>query len=751
MAINFPDAPLTNDIFTVNGRRYVYDGFKWIGGTPTTQVTISSETAPTAANSSVNDLWWNTIEGALYVYYNDRNTSQWVSAAPPGIDGTNSVISVNSPLTYDSINKIIGMSGTPVMNGGASVVGIGAIANSTSQLVITDTVLAASGSLNGNALNIFQKWATTGNPTALLLNANNVSSGSTTKLMDLQVDGVTKFSVGKNGGLSFGTQYSADSCVNYATDWSLSNDSNRRILLNNYAESFVAVSQSGYFGFSRYNNVDVSSQDVKLYRDGNNESNNFGSNVGKLALRNGVNSQTQRWYNTYTDASNFERVSVSFNRPTTAVFTGGISNGVIGITGTILNVTAITSGVIATGMVLNPGATGTISGYVPSATFIGTIANNKTLTTSSANGTIAVGQIISGSGVTTGTIILSGSGSNWNISSSGNVTSVFITATGGTGAIGTYYVNTSQIVPAGNTITGTRYSDIPYAVIATESSGTGAPNMGIALSPKGTGAITAQVPDGTVAGGNARGINAVDLQTSRGINDRVASGQSATAIGYNNKASGLGGVAIGYNNISTGSASVVIGINNTTSNDYSVALGAACSATNSSVSIGQNSTASGFASFTLSQYATANKNNQVAFGLSSAGNQLSFLGLLGTTADATVTEIFCGGAANARATIPASTTWAADIDIIARSAGGVDNAYLKRKLLIKRGLLAANTVIVAGPDVVGTDMFSANAADWSVSFTADTTNGSLNVYVTGSAATNIRWVVKASLVEVGYI
>ena len=730
MAINFPDSPAPNDTFSINGRRYIWDGFKWGGGLVTTAVTISSNTAPTTP--VINDLWWNTDEGALYVYYNDGNTSQWVSAAPPGIDGTNSVVSVNSPLTYDSVNKIIGMSGTPVMNGGASVVGIGAIANSTSQLAITDTVLAASGSLNGNALNIFQKWATTGNPTAILLNANNVSSGSTTKLIDLQVDGVTKFNVSKFGTLNLGTINSYETSRFYANKFIINPDGNDRLCF----DGDLTINKDGFFGISRYHQSDTTAADVKLYRDPV-QGGVFGTFGGALALRNGVFTQTQRWYNTFTDQSNFERVSVSFNKPTTAVFTGSVSNGVIGITGTILNVTAITSGVIATGMALNPGATGTISGYIPSATFIGTIANNRTLTTSSANGTITVGQIISGSGVTAGTIILSGSGSNWNISSSGNVTSVFITATGGTGAIGTYYVNTSQIVPTGNTITGTRYSDIPYAVLAAESSGTGAPNIGIVLSPKGTGSITAQVPDGTVAGGNARGINSLDLQTVRYFASQVASGQYSIAIGIGNKVAG--------GNPNGGSAG--IGWNNETSNLNGPSVGA--------MAIGSGCFCDGNATLAMGSGGRADVLGKFAYGFgqfsTNGDGQMSFLGYRGGTTDTNLTQLWLQGNPGNPGRIPASTTWAADIDIVARSAGGVDNAYLKRRLLIKRGLLAANTVIVAGPDVVGTDMFSANAADWSVSFTADTTNGALSLYVTGAAATNIRWVAKVSLVEVGYI
>lgn len=51
-----------------------------------------------------------------------------------------------------------------------------------------------------------------------------------------------------------------------------------------------------------------------------------------------------------------------------------------------------------------------------------------------------------------------------------------------------------------------------------------AANVNAAIIPKGTGALIAQIPDGTTTGGNARGSYAVDLQMSRTAADQVASG-----------------------------------------------------------------------------------------------------------------------------------------------------------------------------------------------------------------------------------
>jgi len=86
-------------------------------------------------------------------------------------------------------------------------------------------------------------------------------------------------------------------------------------------------------------------------------------------------------------------------------------------------------------------------------------------------------------------------------------------------------------------------------------------DIGLALMPKGNGAITAQVPDGTVTGGNARGQYAVDLQMFRAANTQVASGYSSTvAGGYNNTASNTySTVAGGKDNMASANFSTVAG------------------------------------------------------------------------------------------------------------------------------------------------------------------------------------------------
>ena len=76
---------------------------------------------------------------------------------------------------------------------------------------------------------------------------------------------------------------------------------------------------------------------------------------------------------------------------------------------------------------------------------------------------------------------------------------------------------------------------------------TGQNNVDLVIHPVGTGSLSADPPDGTVSGGNARGDNAVDFQMIRAASDQVA-GATGSFIG-----------AGGYNSVSPGSDFSLIG------------------------------------------------------------------------------------------------------------------------------------------------------------------------------------------------
>lgn len=101
-----------------------------------------------------------------------------------------------------------------------------------------------------------------------------------------------------------------------------------------------------------------------------------------------------------------------------------------------------------------------------------------------------------------------------------------------------------------------------------------AANVNAAITPKGTGAVVAQTPDGTTTGGNARGQYAVDWQMSRGAANQVASGNYATILGGgSNRASGDGSVAGGGSCSATNTNSVAIGSSSNAAGPYSTCFG----------------------------------------------------------------------------------------------------------------------------------------------------------------------------------
>jgi len=95
-------------------------------------------------------------------------------------------------------------------------------------------------------------------------------------------------------------------------------------------------------------------------------------------------------------------------------------------------------------------------------------------------------------------------------------------------------------------------------------------NLNLALTPKGTGALTAGIPDGTPVGGNARGNYAVDFQLQRSDPTQVASGPGSTiGGGGSNIANGLGAtIAGGALNVASNASTVGGGQFNVAEGDY---------------------------------------------------------------------------------------------------------------------------------------------------------------------------------------
>jgi hypothetical protein len=114
---------------------------------------------------------------------------------------------------------------------------------------------------------------------------------------------------------------------------------------------------------------------------------------------------------------------------------------------------------------------------------------------------------------------------------------------------------------------GTNRLQIPGLVAAPSG------NVPLVLSPSGNGALQLQTVDSTATGGNARGTNAIDLQTLRQYSFHVASGASSVVIGVNNASQSANSVTIGTSNWASANNAVALGTSNNPWAINSIALG----------------------------------------------------------------------------------------------------------------------------------------------------------------------------------
>jgi hypothetical protein len=175
------------------------------------------------------------------------------------------------------------------------------------------TVGGKTVTTNAPILNFSQTWnnaATTF--TGLKLNVTNTASAAASNLLDLQIDGTTKFSVspsainwpGSNKIFSFTQAFfgSSTSGLNISTQ---SHQDYTTLIRKNKAYAWSS-SDNAYSGIG-----------TALFSD----------DAGIVAQRNGTNAQTYRLYNTYTDASNYERGFFQWNSNVLEIGAEGAGTG----------------------------------------------------------------------------------------------------------------------------------------------------------------------------------------------------------------------------------------------------------------------------------------------------------------------------------------------------------------------------------------------------------------------------------------
>ncbi len=309
-------------------------------------------------------------------------------------------------------------------------------------------------------------------------------------------------------------------------------------------------------------------------------------------------------------------------------------------------------------------------------------------------------------------------------------------------------------------------------------------DISVALTPKGNGALQAQVADATAAGGDVRGIKAVDWQSTRAFAVQVAGGShSVVAGGRENRNDGAYASILGGQNNTVGGnhgaigggqdhnisslasyAAIAGGRGNNAGRDYTFVGGGRdneAQSVGSSVLGGEGNVAE-----FLSNYGAILGGRdarirgipgQAAYGgtmFAAPGDaQISTATARVETTDELATPLYIQGFDNLDFEIPDNTTWDAEIRIVAREAAGANHAIFNRRLVIKKDADAASTAIIGSVQTPDADIGSnagAPPAGWSVAISADTTNGALLIEVTGTATETIRWMAKVDLVEVGH-
>lgn len=167
-----------------------------------------------------------------------------------------------------------------------------------------------------------------------------------------------------------------------------------------------------------------------------------------------------------------------------------------------------------------------------------------------------------------------------------------------------------------------------------------------------------------------------------------------------------------------------------------VAIGSGASASASTafaVGDGTDSRIAGGSAFASGKFATA------------GDAQTGVYTLRNSTSNATVTELFLNGSST-RLTLPNNSAFVFDVYVVGHrtdATGG--NAGYRFSGLMKRDASAATTALVGS--VSKTVLAETNVA-WDANVSADTTNGSILIQVTGEAAKTIRWVATVYTTEV---
>jgi hypothetical protein len=310
------------------------------------------------------------------------------------------------------------------------------------------------------------------------------------------------------------------------------------------------------------------------------------------------------------------------------------------------------------------------------------------------------------------------------------------------GVTGTGAVANAVLRASGTTGDALKNSDIiiddattsTQANVTIVNNHTGQTNSAFVITPKGTGAfIVGKKPDGTAAGGNSRGANAIDIQTLRTAATEVASGSQSIAIGSS--------LAV------SGGQSVVIGTSSSATGPQAIAIGQYCSGGGQgSCAIGYNASSTATVSFATGWRSVASHYGSQAhasgyFAAQGDAQRVVILLRCKTTTN-TAVEMATDGV-SARFFIASGRIFSGLLNIHGIKSDGTASAHYIRQVSVKN---VGGTTSLVQSVAVGTDVVNGT----SISITADNTADILSIQVTGVASETWRWVANFTGVDTVY-
>jgi hypothetical protein len=334
-----------------------------------------------------------------------------------------------------------------------------------------------------------------------------------------------------------------------------------------------------------------------------------------------------------------------------------------------------------------------------------TITSGSTaVTLSGSNANIKVGQYITGTPVASDTYVAAISGTSLTLSKN---------ATSSTNATLSFYTPHGVVVGGGNNQATGSYSFVGGGGDAGTSS-----NRNVASG------------DWSFVGGGIANQATGSASFIGGGGGYIFGG---SGVAGNTASAGGAFVGAGLGNNASGISASILGSRNTANSNYSTALGI----------YSTTRAIAGYVAFGA---------NQAPLGGSLGLSQSGLVVLAKQTTDATATVLTSDsnavGTTN-QVILPNNSAYSFRATIIAGVTGGGNTASWVLQGAIKRGASASATSIVSAVTSILLAQDS-GASTWTVSATADTTNGGLAITVTGQASTTIRWVCKVETTEMTY-